>query len=108
MSEFIISSEQLERLIEGIEHNTGREITKVVCDGTDLDEIVRCRDCAYRGWSDSGGHFCARGIGLTVKPDGFCAWGERDMEWVTCKCGEDIERHDRIKVCPSCGRKVMA
>ena len=43
----------------------------------DLVEVVRCRDCAYRGWSDAGGHFCARGIGLTVKPDGFCAWGAK-------------------------------
>lgn len=42
-----------------------------------LTEVVRCRDCAYRGWSDAGGHFCARGIGLTVEPDGFCAWAER-------------------------------
>ncbi len=41
------------------------------------EEVVRCRDCVYRGWSDAGGHFCARGIGLTVKPDDFCAWGER-------------------------------
>ena len=41
------------------------------------EEIIHCRDCAYRGWSDAGGHFCARGIGLTVKPDDFCSWGER-------------------------------
>lgn len=46
------------------------------------EKVVRCRDCAYRGWSDAGGHFCARGIGLTVKPDNFCAWGknERDVQ----------------------------
>ena len=41
------------------------------------EKIVRCRDCAYRGWGDAGGHFCTRGIGLTVEPDGFCAWGEK-------------------------------
>lgn len=44
------------------------------------EEIVRCRDCAYRGWSDAGGYFCARGIGLTVEPNGFCSWGERKSE----------------------------
>ena len=41
------------------------------------ETVVRCRDCVYRGWSDAGGHFCARGIGLTVEPNGFCKWGER-------------------------------
>ena len=83
-------------------------MAEVRAHGAELHEpIVRCRDCAYRGWSDAGGHFCARGIGLTVKPDGFCAWGTKD-DFVTCKCGEDIERHDRIQICPSCGRKVMA
>jgi hypothetical protein len=42
-----------------------------------FDELVRCGDCVYRGWSDAGGHFCARGIGLTVKPNDFCAWAKR-------------------------------
>lgn len=82
MSEFIISSEQLERLIEGIEHNTGREITKVVCDGTELDEIVRCRDCKhYRAWMQGAKLECwANGEPFSVEPDGFCAWGERVSE----------------------------
>ena len=91
MSEFIISSEQLERLIEGIEHNTGREVTKVVCDGTELDEIVRCRDCYhYRDTSTkharSGGiGTCDLGLEWTdlysiVEPSGFCALGERVSE----------------------------
>lgn len=44
------------------------------------EEVVHCRDCAYRGWSDAGGYFCARGIGLTVKLNDFCAWGERQEQ----------------------------
>lgn len=44
------------------------------------EEIVRCRDCVYRGWSEAGGYFCARGIGLTVEPDGFCKWAKRRDE----------------------------
>ena len=53
-----------------------------MCKSLDFVRVVRCRDCTYRGWSDAGGHFCARGIGLTVKPDDFCAWGknERDVQ----------------------------
>ena len=56
----------------------GLAMAEVKAHGAELRApIVRCRDCVYRGWSDAGGHFCARGIGLTVNPDGFCAWGER-------------------------------
>lgn len=45
-----------------------------------ITPFVRCRDCAYRGWSEAGGYFCARGIGLTVDPDGFCKWAKRRDE----------------------------
>lgn len=64
MSEFIIDWDT-NLIIDTFSKNTLRE------------QIVRCKDCVYRGWSDAGGHFCSRGIGLTVEPDGFCAWGER-------------------------------
>lgn len=77
------------------------------------EPIVRCKDCKHYEKHGSfamcmlpdgdGDYAC-----WIVAPDGFCAWGERDVEWVTCKCGEDIERHDRIQTCPSCGRRVMA
>lgn len=87
MTEFIISSEQLERLIEGIEHNTGRRINKVVCDGTELPEIVRCRDCVRfvpqgmylynSGVVNKGTCSVVRGFVVQISPDGFCAWGER-------------------------------
>ena len=101
MSEFIISSEQLERLVEGIEHDTGRKINKVVCDGTELPEIVRCKDCKYgqevfwpKTWGVPADYLDCRGPLVTkwdyyndepqsnpVRPDGFCAWGEiRDDE----------------------------
>ena len=47
-----------------------------------LEEIVRCRDCAH-GWKD--GTLCnffadfddGQIIPATVEPDGFCKWGER-------------------------------
>lgn len=90
-----------------------REVKHIIVKDEDVKDwkhfepVVRCRDCAYRGWSDAGGHFCARGIGLTVKPDGFCAWGNR-VDFVTCKCGEELERLGRVQTCPSCGRRVMA
>ena len=48
------------------------------------EEIVRCRDCMHRRRSWNGHHpnfidhfFCAYTGGHEVKPDGFCAWGER-------------------------------
>lgn len=77
MSEFIISSEQLERLIEGIEHDTGRKINKVVCDGAELPEIVRCRDCIRYSLDDYGNTWCAY-VASAVQPDDFCSWGERE------------------------------
>ena len=76
MTEFIISSDQLERLIEAVEHNTGREINQVVIDGVRALEIVRCRDC--KRWTADD---CEWNRFLDDpeidEPDGFCAWGER-------------------------------
>lgn len=107
MSEFIITSDQLERLIEGIEHDTRREISRVVACGTELPEVVRCRDCKFytpesmtreeRGFGvyenmwEPGGCFnperCSATwdsiagqmvpVGIVTEPDGYCAWGER-------------------------------
>ena len=82
MSEFIITSDQLERLIEGIEHDTGREISRVVARGTELVAIVRCRDCKRFSLDNSdhdyrSGWWCHRWNTDMVKPDGYCAWGVR-------------------------------
>lgn len=48
------------------------------------EEIVRCRECVYRRRSWNGHEpnfiddwFCSYTGGHEVKPDGFCAWGER-------------------------------
>lgn len=73
------------------------------------EHIVRCKDCRHfkKGEEEQPIDWCCY-FHDEVTPHGFCAWGERDMEWVTCKCGEDIERADRVQTCPSCGRKVMA
>lgn len=38
-------------------------------------EIVRCRDCKHYGLGRRCGWSCR-----FVKPDGFCAWGERKVE----------------------------
>lgn len=81
MTEFVISSEQLERLIEGIEHHTGRRINKVVCDGTELPVIVRCRDCRHRVAFEQPLNlervFCDLRRSLyAVEDEGFCAWGK--------------------------------
>ena len=82
MTEFVISSEQLERLIEGIEHNTGRRINQVVCDGAELPKIVRCRDCRHRVAFEQPLNlervFCDLRRSLyAVEDEGFCAWGVR-------------------------------
>lgn len=88
MTEFIINSDQLERLIEAIEHNTGREVNRMVIDGKRATEIVRCEDCRYANEDgDECVYFAAweslpdgdefRDVYVDVVPDGFCAWGER-------------------------------
>ena len=41
------------------------------------EEIVRCRDCKhYTDDEVEYRHYCNEWCGQ-VKPDGFCAWGER-------------------------------
>lgn len=50
------------------------------------EEIVRCRDCKH-ATPDTSGRKCyegylwcdelTEGIGFSVAPSGFCAWGER-------------------------------
>ena len=55
-------------------------------------EIVRCRDCKYmfdwaydrmlcKMWADGGMDDSAENVLYpTVKPDGFCAWGEEEVD----------------------------
>lgn len=58
--------------------------------GEHREEIVRCRDCEHAEESESGSLRCIGYLvekwdyyndepsdGRMVKPDGFCAWGER-------------------------------
>lgn len=46
-----------------------------------LEEIVRCRDCAHQRleYGNRGHMFCMRNScsPWLVEPDGFCKWGER-------------------------------
>ena len=41
------------------------------------EEIVRCRDCEYASYDS---RWCYRPTNvdvLSIRPDGYCAWGER-------------------------------
>ena len=54
------------------------------------ERIVRCRDCACFSVDDSDhdyrtGWWCKRWYTDMVKPDGFCAWGERREVGTTCR-----------------------
>ena len=42
------------------------------------EEIVRCRDCVH--YEEYVGSCTRRRYHFSVKPDGFCAWGERRAE----------------------------
>ena len=82
MSEYIISSEQFERSIEAIAHDSSIPITEVYVSNVKLPEIVRCRDCKhYKAWvlarPQNGGDCRLNKNEVDVMPDGFCAWGER-------------------------------
>lgn len=58
---------------------------RIICNdnGWELrEEIVRCRDCKRFSLDNSdhdyrSGWWCHRWNTDMVKPDGFCAWGER-------------------------------
>lgn len=48
----------------------------------DLVEVVRCRDCKYRAGANVQAvvsDLCMW-LDIIVKPDGFCAWGERSAD----------------------------
>lgn len=98
MSEYIIN----------LEGELGMALA-VACAGAGFarEEIVRCRDCMRYSLDDYGNTWCAY-VASAVQPDDFCAWGEPRGDWLTCKCGEDIEAPSGRAVCPSCGRTVMA
>lgn len=43
------------------------------------EEVVRCRDCKWFIWDDSG-RWCAQSLVRHSDPDGFCAWAERKVD----------------------------
>ena len=66
------------------EHIYQEYICKHVNPLKQLEEVVRCRDCAHRrkAWNGQTPNFivnwfCSYTGGHEVKPDGFCAWGEK-------------------------------
>lgn len=89
------------------------DTTKLMTEPIEREEIVRCRDCTSSFISDTQVFMCSTPCGDSLhgstyaSPNGFCAWGNR-VEFVTCKCGQDIEAVGEMQVCPSCGRKVYA
>jgi hypothetical protein len=40
----------------------------------DVVEVVRCKDCVYSSETVASCHY---GVGRAIKPDYFCAYGER-------------------------------
>jgi len=70
MSEYIITDKQL-GLIE--------DFATVCVENEKLERIVRCKDCKYRAGANVQAvvtDLCTW-LNIVVKPDGFCAWGER-------------------------------
>ena len=69
-----------EYIVEVNDHPTiKQEGWNVRCDDLFIqrEEIVRCRDCKrYVEDEMEYWHYCNNWCGQ-VKPDGFCAWGER-------------------------------
>ena len=76
---------------------------------TDSNAILPCPFCGGEAEAvhEINGTYTVECIKCGAMTDSIEAWNTR-TEWVTCKCGEDIERFGRIQVCPSCGRKVIA
>ena len=92
MSEYIITDKQLKTATEAyLEYELSRPITDVFISGDKLPEIVRCRDCKHHElqtvvysskplsictaeWCEGSEH-----DNPLVEPDGFCAWGERNV-----------------------------
>ena len=101
MSEYIITIKQLATVIakchglmpeneDGTPICNSREIAELIDEPITLKEIVRCRDCEFPDETESGELRCHGYLveawdwyndmpsdGVKVKPDGFCAWGER-------------------------------
>lgn len=95
MSEYIIKERLINTLISLAKPN-GFSIS-FIGEVVSAPEIVRCRDCEYYceerrntalGWTDKPIPICLSDQWSTsglkpcheVKPDGFCAWGERKDE----------------------------
>lgn len=124
MSEYIITSGQIEELNRahgGMQIVTSWLSAYAIFDTSEfpplmksqhlaitLPNVVRCRDCRHfkKGEEEQPIDWCCY-FHDEVTPLGFCAWGTK-TDFVTCKCGEDIERIGRIQTCPSCGRRLMA
>ena len=43
----------------------------------DLVNVVRCRDCRYASYDSRWCYRQTNVDALSIRPDGFCAWGER-------------------------------
>jgi hypothetical protein len=96
MSEYIITTKQIEELNranDGMQILTSWLSAYAIFDTSEfpplmksqhlaitLPNVVRCRDCKhYTDGEVEYRHYCNEWCGQ-VKPDGFCAWGERVEE----------------------------
>ena len=85
MTEYIITSEQLEIAIEAIANELDKPINEVYIRGEKLPEIVRCRDCEHFHPMEGTALSCRLPhpqYGHLVQwqfaePDGYCWRGER-------------------------------
>lgn len=55
---------------------------ETIKDWLDVVEVVRCKDCQYgcKLWFDDKGVCFCRKLGLDIKPEHFCSYGERRVD----------------------------
>ena len=74
MSEYIVTTEQINWFCDHMD-----EHEPIPAKIAHLEPIVRCRDCKHRAGANVQAvvsDLCMW-LDIIVKPDGFCAWGER-------------------------------
>ena len=58
---------------------SSEEVEQAIKDAPTVDavEVVRCKDCKHYVWDEFDGSYVCLSIGRFVKPDFWCANGER-------------------------------
>ena len=86
MAEFIITSEQLEKMLgafsgylmvgELMGYEPSQPVNEVVISGDELPVLVHCRDCKQYNEVTEADGWCDLFDYDIDEPDGFCKWGE--------------------------------